>query len=45
MRGSTTPSKVTDALAADLMKYTGTSYRLFVLFDPERAIHDDETFW
>lgn len=44
LRGSTTPSKVTDALAADLMKYTGSSYRLFVLFDPERAIHDDETF-
>jgi 7-cyano-7-deazaguanine synthase in queuosine biosynthesis len=44
LRGATTPSKITDALAADLKKYTGDAYRLFVIYDPKRAISDDDKF-
>jgi 7-cyano-7-deazaguanine synthase in queuosine biosynthesis len=44
LRGSTTPSKASDAMAADLTKYPPTAHILFAVYDPERAISDDQTF-
>ena len=39
------PSKITDQIAADLTKYdTNNRTVLFVVYDPERVISDDETF-
>ena len=40
MRGSTTLSKVTDAMAADLTKYTEQAHILFVVYDPDSGIAD-----
>lgn len=44
LRGSTTASKITDALAADLVKYPSSSFVVFALYDPERSIRDDVIF-
>jgi hypothetical protein len=44
IRDSTTPSKVTEGIAADLTKYPVECYILFVIFDPYRAIVDDDKF-
>jgi REase_DpnII-MboI/Queuosine biosynthesis protein QueC len=44
LRGSTTPSRASDGMAADLIKYPPTAHILFVVYDPERAVSDDETF-
>src|SRR5262249_34114340 len=44
VRGSTTPSKVTDGLAADMFKIPSSLFRLFVVYDPDRAVADDENF-
>ena len=44
IRRSTPPSKVTDQLAADIMKYPPGAYKLFVIYDPERRIKDDSGF-
>lgn len=44
IRGATTPSKVTDAIAADITKYPETSHTLFVVYDPGRKITDDQKF-
>jgi REase_DpnII-MboI len=44
LRGSTTASKITDALAADLVKYPSSSFVVFALYDPERSIRDDAIF-
>lgn len=44
LRGSTTPSRASDGMAADLIKYPPTAHILFVVYDPERAISDDQTF-
>ena len=44
IRRSTPPSKVTDQLAADIMKYPPGAYKLFVIYDPERRIKDDAGF-
>lgn len=43
IRGGTSPSKVTEAMAADITKYR-PNYVLFLVYDPERAIHDDQLF-
>jgi len=43
-RGSTTPSKVSDGIAADLVKYPQGHHILFIVFDPGRSIIDDEKF-
>lgn len=44
IRGKTTPSKVTEGIAADLSKYPKNTFKLFVVYDPERNIHNDEIF-
>lgn len=44
LRGSTTASKITDALAADSVKYPSSSFVIFALYDPERSIRDDAIF-
>ena len=40
MRGTTTLSKITDAMAADLVKYPEEAHVLFVVYDPESGIVD-----
>lgn len=44
LRGHTTPSKASEGIAADLTKYPQNSYKLFVVYDPGRAIADDEGY-
>lgn len=44
IRGKTTPSKVTEGIAADLTKYPSDSHKFFVVYDPERQISDDIKF-
>jgi len=44
IRGSTTPSKITDGIAADIVKYNIGDHILFVVYDPERELNDDEVF-
>ncbi len=44
LRGSTTPSKATEGMAADLIKYQEDSFILFLVYDPERSIHNDDVF-
>lgn len=40
VRGNTTPSKVTEGMAADLTKYPQEAHILFVVYDPDGAIVD-----
>lgn len=44
VRKSTTPSKVTDQIASDLVKYSEAAFILFVIYDPNRGIFDDLAF-
>ena len=44
VRGATTPNKATDGIAADLTKYPRDKHILFVVYDPDRAIKDDQSF-
>lgn len=44
IRGNTTPSRVTEGLAADLTKYSTGSHILFIIYDPDRQITNDEKF-
>jgi hypothetical protein len=44
LRGSTSPSRASDGMAADLTKYPPKAHILFVVYDPARAISDDQTF-
>lgn len=44
IRGATTPSKVTDGLAADLFKLPPDLLKLLVVYDPGRSIHDVDAF-
>jgi 7-cyano-7-deazaguanine synthase in queuosine biosynthesis len=44
IRGSTSPSKVTEGIAADLTKYPGESLKLFLVYDPDGQIADRTTF-
>lgn len=45
IRNGTTPSKVTEGLAADMTKYRKVRcFILFVIYDPDRQIADDEKF-
>jgi hypothetical protein len=44
IRGATTPSRVSEGLAADLTKYPNEAHILFVVYDPGRSIFDDERF-
>ena len=40
IRGTTTPSRVTEGMAADLTKYPQEAHILFVVYDPDSAIVD-----
>jgi len=42
VRKGTSPSKASDGIAADLIKYPTTAHILFFVYDPEGAIHGDE---
>lgn len=44
IRSNTTPSKVTDGIAADLTKYPQTEFIIFVIYDPEHKIPSDSVF-
>jgi 7-cyano-7-deazaguanine synthase in queuosine biosynthesis len=44
IRKATSPSKASEGIAADITKYPEEAYILFVVYDPERAIVDDEKF-
>jgi hypothetical protein len=44
IRGSSTPSKATEGLAADLFKLPKDLFKLLVIYDPERAIASDDEF-
>jgi hypothetical protein len=44
IRKSTTPSKVTDGISADLIKYSQEAHILFVVYDPHRRIPDPDRF-
>ena len=44
IRSNTTPSKASEGIAADLIKYPEESHILFVVYDPTRAISDDSQF-
>lgn len=44
IRKSTTPSKVTEGIAADLTKYPSDIYLLFVVYDPNNSISDRDKF-
>jgi hypothetical protein len=44
IRQKTTPSKVSEGIAADLVKYPTSIHKLFVVYDPQRAIADDKAF-
>jgi len=43
-RGSTTVSKISDGIAADLIKYPENKHILFIVFDPDRSIVNDDKF-
>lgn len=44
LRSNTTASKITDPIAADLVKYPEAAYIVFVIYDPDRSIKDDQVF-
>lgn len=44
VRGSTTPSKATEAIGSDLSKKRTDAFILFLVYDPEHRIPDDRVF-
>jgi hypothetical protein len=44
IRKATTPSKASEAMAADLTKYPDETHILFVVYDPDRSIVADDKF-
>ena len=44
IRGKTSPSKITSGISEDLTKYPGSKLKLFIIYDPERQITDDNIF-
>ena len=44
LRNSTSPSRASEGMAADLTKYPTTAYILFLVYDPQDSIKDDRTF-
>lgn len=44
VRGNTTPSKVTDGIAADLTKYPAEALKLFIVYDPAARIREPQLF-
>lgn len=44
IRSHTTPGKVSEAMAADLIQYPSGSHILFVVYDPNHKIENDDDF-
>lgn len=44
IRGKTPPSKASEGIAADITKYPVGKYILFVVYDPDGSVSDDEKF-
>ena len=44
VRGGTSPSKASDGMAADITKYPQEAHILFLVYDPGRAIRNDQRF-
>ncbi|OFW26716.1 MAG: hypothetical protein A3H27_04650 [Acidobacteria bacterium RIFCSPLOWO2_02_FULL_59_13] len=44
IRKGTALSKVTDQIAADIVKYPASSYIVFAIYDPDRVIRNDASF-
>ncbi len=44
LRGKTAKSAITDGIAADITKYPIDKHKLFVIYDPERKIPNDDNF-
>ncbi|MDD2294444.1 MAG: 7-cyano-7-deazaguanine synthase [Eubacteriales bacterium] len=44
VRGATTPSKITEGIAADMTKAPSDMGFMFVVYDPDRQIQDDKQF-
>ena len=44
VRAKTTPSKITDGIASDITKYSLNKFILFVVYDPNRGISQDDLF-
>lgn len=44
VRGNTRPSVISAGIAEDLTKYPSHAHKLFLIYDPQRAIHNDEEF-
>lgn len=44
LRGKVSLATITDGIASDIIKYPEKSYILFIIYDPERKIYDDENF-
>ncbi|MBO0930129.1 PD-(D/E)XK nuclease domain-containing protein [Fibrella aquatilis] len=44
IRKTMPPSRVTDQIASDLMKYPLDAFKLFIVYDPERRVKDDQQF-
>jgi 7-cyano-7-deazaguanine synthase in queuosine biosynthesis len=44
LRGATTPSRTSEAMAADLIKYPSDTHILFIVYDPGRTVADDKAF-
>lgn len=44
LRGKTAKSSITDGIAADLIKYPEEKFKLFIIYDPERKISNDDVF-
>jgi 7-cyano-7-deazaguanine synthase in queuosine biosynthesis len=44
VRSGTPPSRASEGMAADLVKYPNNTHILFIVYDPNRAINDDSAF-
>ena len=44
IREKSTPSKISDGIAADITKYSEAKFILFVIYDPNRGILQDDRF-
>jgi len=44
VRAKTTPSKISDGIASDITKYSLNKFILFVVYDPNRGISQDDLF-
>jgi hypothetical protein len=44
VRSGTTPSRASEGMAADLVKYPDNTHILFIVYDPDRQITDDAAF-